>query len=124
MNYAKIKAYIVHYVYGLLASSWNAGMTAVAAFAGAATAAAAGAPVEALNLHQLAAVFLGTVGLHLILYFQKNPIPEDLDQLIKTEVTTTSQVKVTETTEIPAAKTSTTIPNEIIKPITPSVPTA
>lgn len=77
MNKTKLLSCLAHYFYGLVASSANAGVTAVVAFFGLAGVAAAGATVAPLSLHQGFAVFGSAVVGHALIYFSAHPLPDD-----------------------------------------------
>jgi len=77
MDTKTIKSYVLHYIYGLAASSFNGGISAAISFLGLAGGAAAGLNVQAMNLHQLGVTFVSAVLIHALFYFQKRPIPED-----------------------------------------------
>lgn len=101
MDTSKIKSYALHYLYGLIASSFNGAVTSVIAFLGLAGGAAAGVNVPAMNLKQLVVVFLSSILVNALMYFQRRPIPEDFPdpQIIPTgpakEVTVTPANVVT-----------------------------
>jgi hypothetical protein len=77
MDTQKVKSYALHYLYGLVASSFNGAVTSVIAFLGLAGGAAAGVNVPAMNLKQLAVVFVSSILVNALMYFQRRPIPED-----------------------------------------------
>jgi hypothetical protein len=77
----KIIAAIKHYLYGLLASSWNGGVGAVAGILGIDTVAVA---TNAANTHilsgkEMLSAFAGAFVLHAFMWLRKNPLPETLD---------------------------------------------
>lgn len=86
MDWPKIKSYCAHYLFGILANSFNGAITAVISFLGLAGGAAAGLSVKAMDLHQLAITFYSAAIIHALFYFQKHPIPEDFSdpQIIPT----------------------------------------
>lgn len=74
------KQYAEHYGYGLVASCWNAGISALyAAFgqsAGAAVLKDVGEPTE----HEILTIFLGACALEALSYFKNNPLPVITDE--------------------------------------------
>lgn len=84
MNTEKLKTAATHFGWGLLASSWNGGWSAVAGVVGidavaltGADAAVTGAPstVHVLGLHEMVSAFIGAFVLHAVLWIKSHPIP-------------------------------------------------
>ena len=84
----KVASYIRHYAFGLLTSSWNGAIKAVAAIIGVDGIALSGAdslidktsqPARILNVHEMICAFLGSFILHAFLYFYTHPFPESLE---------------------------------------------
>lgn len=76
---ARAKKYVLHYLYALAASSWNAGIaTAVASLGLAAGAALEPDTVVPLDWTQMWAGFKYGALINALFYLRKNPIPEAL----------------------------------------------
>jgi hypothetical protein len=72
-----MKTAALHYLAGLLACCWNAGIKALYAFLGVAGVAAVKPEfVTALNPHQLVAVFVGAAFLEAIAWLNAHPLPD------------------------------------------------
>jgi hypothetical protein len=73
---SRVITYIKHYIFGLLASCWNAGISAVKISGGIGVAAAA-APklITALDLHTMLGVFIAAVFWEAIDYFNDHKLP-------------------------------------------------
>lgn len=72
---------VKHYLFGLLACSWNGGIGAVSAIVGVDAVAMSGATQQAriLSPHECGAAFLGAFVLHAVMWLKSHPIPEDFD---------------------------------------------
>ena len=80
----KFKFLVLHYVYGLMASCWNAGITAVKINGGIAlTAAAAPKMITAPDLKMMVGIFIAASFWEAVDYFGDNPLPSTLDDLSK-----------------------------------------
>lgn len=78
MNPDKIKSAIRHYLFGLLAASWNGAIAAVAGILGIGAAAVGGVPgVQVLDLRQMVSAFGGAFLLHAVMWLKSHPIPTD-----------------------------------------------
>ena len=76
----KILSAIRHYLAGLIASSWNGGIGAVAGILGIDAVAMSGATqTHVLNWHEMLAAFGGAFVLHAIMWLKSHPLPEDYD---------------------------------------------
>lgn len=72
-----MKTAALHYLAGLLACCWNAGIKAVYAFLGVAGVAAVKPDfVQSLNFHQLLAVFIGAAFLNGFAWLNAHPLPD------------------------------------------------
>lgn len=75
----RAKKYVLHYVYALVISSWNAGVaTAVATIGLAAGAAFEPETVVPLDWSQMWAAFQYGALINALFYLRKNPLPESL----------------------------------------------
>lgn len=70
--------YVLHYLYGLFARSWNSSIGAVDAFIGLAVGAAVSTEIHAIDWRGALAVFCTTWLRAALLYFKDHPIPEQL----------------------------------------------
>ena len=76
----KIKRTLAHYLFGMLAASWNGGIGAAAGIIGIAGASTVGVPdVQVLSYGQMASAFGGAFVLHAVMWLKNHPIPEKLD---------------------------------------------
>lgn len=84
----KVLSFLKHYVFGLLMSSWNGAIGAIAGILGidavAMTGVDAALPAgqqtaRVLNVHEMISAFVGAFLLHAIMYFKSHPMPETLD---------------------------------------------
>ena len=69
------KQYFEHYFYGLLASCWNAGISALYAAFGQSAGAAVMKDVPQPTEHEIITIFLGACALEALAYFKANPLP-------------------------------------------------
>lgn len=74
------KQYVEHYLYGLLASCWNAGVSALYATFGQSAGAAVLKDVPQPTVHEILTIFLGACALEGLFYFKNNPIPVLTDE--------------------------------------------
>jgi hypothetical protein len=77
MNWQKIKNAVLHYVYGLLASCWNAGIRSVK-LSGGLTVVSDVSPSTLPtppNIHLMAAIFITAVAWEALDFFAANPLP-------------------------------------------------
>ena len=80
MNIDKIKSAVRHYIWGLLASSWNGGIAAVAGILGIGAASMSGVTdVHILNVKEMASAFAGAFVLHAVMWLKSHPIPTEID---------------------------------------------
>jgi len=88
VNSDKLKSFAKHYFFGLLTSSWNGAIKAVAAIVGIDGIALTGLDqavhktaesARVLNMHEMVAAFLGSFAWHAFIYFYTHPFPETLD---------------------------------------------
>lgn len=78
MNSKSIIRAVKHYVFGLLASSWNGGISAVAGILGIGVANVSGIPdVHVLNGSEMASVFAGAFLLHAVMWLKTHPVPTE-----------------------------------------------
>lgn len=78
---SKIAIAIKHYLFGMLAASWNGGIGAAAGIIGVAGASTVGVPdVQVLSYGQMASAFGGAFILHAIMWLKNHPIPEKLSE--------------------------------------------
>lgn len=84
----KFLSFAKHYLFGLITSSWNGSIGAVAAILGVDAVAFTGADAalpagqqsaRVLNVHEMISCFVGAFVLHAFLYFKSHPLPETLD---------------------------------------------
>jgi hypothetical protein len=80
------KQYFEHYFYGLLASCWNAGTSALYAAFGQSAGAAVIKDVPAPTGHEIATIFVGACALEALAYFKANPLPVTTDEKPTTPV--------------------------------------
>jgi hypothetical protein len=92
---SSIQSYLTHYLTGLGASCWNAGIAALYATFGQAVGAGMVKDIPLPTIHEIGAIFIGAVALEALAYFKQNPIP-------------VPSVTVTTTTATVAQKTTTT----------------
>lgn len=79
MSTDKIKHWAQHYIAGLLAASFNGGISALAGTLGIAGVAAVGAlPVLSLTPSQMLSAWVGGVVIHGVMWLKANPVPEKL----------------------------------------------
>jgi hypothetical protein len=69
------KQYFEHYFYGLAASCWNAGISALYAAFGQSAGAAVMKEVPVPTGHEIGAIFLGATVLQALAYFKTHPLP-------------------------------------------------
>jgi hypothetical protein len=69
------KQYFEHYFYGLVASCWNASISALYAAFGQSAGAAVMKDVPIPTAHEIGAIFLGATTLQALAYFKANPLP-------------------------------------------------
>ncbi len=79
-SWRNIKRWLLHYFYGLFATSWNGSISAVDAFMGLAVGAAVSPQVHAIDWRGCLAVFGTKYVQQAVAYFLKNPIPEKLSE--------------------------------------------
>lgn len=79
-SWRNLKRWLLHYFYGLFATSWNGSISAVDAFIGLAVGAAVSPDVHAMDWRGCLAVFGTTYVRQVFLYFKANPIPEKLSE--------------------------------------------
>ena len=84
----KITNFVRHYFFGLLTSSWNGAIAAVAGILGIDAVAlsgvdhavdAASQTARVLNVHEMLSAFVGAFVLHAIIYFKSHPLPDTFD---------------------------------------------
>ena len=75
MNFKNWKQYAEHYFYGLSASCWNAGISALYAAFGQSAGAAVMKEVPIPTAHEIGAIFLGATTLQALAYFKTHPLP-------------------------------------------------
>lgn len=84
----KITAFICHYFFGLLTSSWNAAIGATAGILGIDAVAmtgvdhavdAASQTARILNVHEMLSAFCGAFVLRAMMYFKEHPLPETFE---------------------------------------------
>lgn len=75
-----IKQYVEHYAYGLGASCWNAGISALYAAFGQSAGAAIMKEVPTPTAHEIGAIFVGAAALQALAYFKSNPLPTIIDE--------------------------------------------
>jgi ABC-type nitrate/sulfonate/bicarbonate transport system substrate-binding protein len=75
MNFKNWKQYAQHYGYGLVASCWNAGISALYAAFGQAAGAAVMKEVPVPTGHEIGAIFVGAAALQALGYFKQHPLP-------------------------------------------------
>jgi len=81
------KQYAEHYGYGLVASCWNAGISALYAAFGQSAGATVLKDVPQPTEHEILTIFLGACALEALAYFKSNPLPVIIDE--KTNPTST-----------------------------------
>ena len=69
------KDYAKHYLWGLGASCWNAGIAALYAVFGQSVVAGVVKDIPMPSVHEVFAIFLGAVALEALNFFRQNPIP-------------------------------------------------
>ena len=67
--------YLKHYTWGLVASTFNGGITGIVALG---VLEEQSKLPEGITAHVLAHTFLVSCGMHALFYFQKHPLPEQL----------------------------------------------
>jgi len=74
------KQYAEHYGYGLVASCWNAGISALYAAFGQSAGATVLKDVPQPTEHEILTIFLGACALEALAYFKSNPLPTIIDE--------------------------------------------
>ena len=80
------KQYFEHYFYGLVASCWNAGISALYAAFGQSAGAAVMKDVPEPTEHVILTIFLGATALEALSYFKSNPLPTIINETLTTTV--------------------------------------
>jgi len=71
------KTYALHYISGLGASCFNAGVSSLYATFGQAAGAAVIKDISQPTMHEIGAIFLGAASLEALAFFKQNPLPVD-----------------------------------------------
>lgn len=79
----KLKAAVLHYLFGVIASAFNGGISSVTAFLGeagysAATQISGNAATHTMDAKDLFHTFIGAAVIHALFYFKSHPVPEAL----------------------------------------------
>ena len=81
----RLRRYVLHYFYALLASSWNAGIATLVASLGLAAAASIEPDhIRPLNWPQMFAAFRYGAVINALFHLRKNPLPEQLPDTLNT----------------------------------------
>lgn len=70
-----MNTYVRHYLLGLGASCWNAGIAALYAACGQSVGGVLVKDIPFPTIHEVIAIFLGAAALEALAYFKQNPLP-------------------------------------------------